>query len=1498
MTHDQRPESPDSSNENFWATGARPATPAPAPVARRKRPLLKKILIGGGLAIVLLVILTVSAGLSIVGAMVPGIIEKKAAESIAGKVTVRDVSLTWGGPQVIGEIDLASPDGSRVGTLQVRGTAGIWSVLTGYLGGSIDAGVLQIKGKAAITRDASGVTNFERALAPPAGAARTSPPATGSPPSPDAGVLHLGSSVPIRATISVADLDVTYTDAASGSSYAIRGFNAKSDIDLSAASGVLATLDLSAAVGSAASPTGSLSVAARYEAPARNGSVRLTDGSITAKVNAAQAPLDVIDALTLQQGRLAAALGDKATVNFSISGDMKNAQATITADTAGATADLAFHIKEGVLTASKPGSLFASGKAIRALVPAVEAALAGQDVAAISQFPDVTVELRSLSAAIPAGAPRIDLRGTAIDLSVATTPLTGTVVIDPSAGPRPFHLEPIDLNVSTGDLAGDTTVRLSTRAAIEGRPAGTVNVDLAASRLLNAAGEPSPESAALRGSVSLSEIATAIAQPLVESFGIDLPGDAGPTMGVFLTANASPSTDGASTTTALDARIESRNFNATAAIDLAAGTLKTRDKGIAATLASAGAIASRFLSPESGYSLAPTGSAEVRIPTLEIKLPTAGSAFDLAGIHAVYDATISGMKVIPADASAGSIDVASIKAGGTLRPGAAPRIDLRADMSHERAPFSLTAGLDLDGILSVHNGTTGFSPANAKPRGSIEFKDAPVSLARVIPRSAAGDTPGTATPIDLAALLEGVVGPTATITITSTPRGEAIDVAASVRAANLNADLDAGVEDRALDVRKAAAVATISPPTVRSLVGAFAPGLAQPPVLEETTRATLQVAPVRIPLSTPIFGGFSPDVANTPDATVTITLPDRTLVRGLALRHDDGTSRDLGSVGIESFRFVATVPPALLAGPGARWSKQASATIEGRLLSGPQEALLSLNADATATVSATADAGKFPLDRLNATVSLSQISVAGVERLAAQERGMISEAIGDSAGVKVTVALTTPPEATSFDQARIDLAAVVETPRLRIPEPVRFRVLPDRLDIESPIRLTWDVEPRWANRFLTPATIPGQPPATPAARMTKPSTVRATVTRLALARGEGVGPLKPGIFGLAADAEVPSLELTAADGSLVVMDAATLKIAAVSATRDSSDVINLDIRVAGATVSKQGAAPARAQDMSVSVALSNLADEHGQVNASAAAADIRGDLPVVPVPLLDVFARQEGLLTDALGPVAEATIRASRLSRTGGTLDVRAKSPRASASIQGSISEDVFVTSQPLNVTVTQVSPELTRRLLKGVPLVGAIEKTPNDKPATVVGTNLNIPMSGDMTKLNGKVVVDPGEATFLVGGDFGSILQAVHQRTRGRAGQRIEPLTVDIASGVATFQRWTLPLGEFLVRTEGTVNLVNQSLDVVTWLPVGALTDEAIGLFKAGGGLSRILGGSDQEIFGVSTLLPWRTRGSFGNTRTQPDLELFAKEFVRQIKPDDLIKRGIEDLLKRPERK
>ena len=108
----------------------------------------------------------------------------------------------------------------------------------------------------------------------------------------------------------------------------------------------------------------------------------------------------------------------------------------------------------------------------------------------------------------------------------------------------------------------------------------------------------------------------------------------------------------------------------------------------------------------------------------------------------------------------------------------------------------------------------------------------------------------------------------------------------------------------------------------------------------------------------------------------------------------------------------------------------------------------------------------------------------------------------------------------------------------------------------------------------------------------------------------------------------------------------------------------------------------------------------------------------------------------------------------------------------------------------------------------------------------------------------------------------------------------------VATYDRFRLPLGEFSIETRGTVDLVNKKVNLVTYVPFFALTDEAMGPLNTG------LGGR-LSVLDRNTLVPITIKGSMDNPTGVVDVGLFLKETGQGIldKPGEILE-GIGDLL------
>ena len=202
---------------------------------------------------------------------------------------------------------------------------------------------------------------------------------------------------------------------------------------------------------------------------------------------------------------------------------------------------------------------------------------------------------------------------------------------------------------------------------------------------------------------------------------------------------------------------------------------------------------------------------------------------------------------------------------------------------------------------------------------------------------------------------------------------------------------------------------------------------------------------------------------------------------------------------------------------------------------------------------------------------------------------------------------------------------------------------------------------------------------------------------------------------------------------------------------------------------------------------------------------------------------------------------------------------------------------------------KLSARFIKALPLIGTFEKAAQDQPATLDVTGITAALANDMSRLNADIVFDPGEARFGTSSVFGEILKVANSKTAGQVGRKLQPLNVKVRAGIATYERWEVPVGEFKVFTEGTVNLVNRTLDVVTYVPIGAVSDKAMSGLKLGSGLNSILPGVVEAL----TEVPFRTTGSMDNPKTSIDAEMVARNTVKKINPEKLLKDGLGDLLK-----
>jgi hypothetical protein len=760
-------------------------------------------------------------------------------------------------------------------------------------------------------------------------------------------------------------------------------------------------------------------------------------------------------------------------------------------------------------------------------------------------------------------------------------------------------------------------------------------------------------------------------------------------------------------------------------------------------------------------------------------------------------------------------------------------------------------------------------------------------------------------------LVQDVLGPLVSARVeTSETRGEGaagsagIAANATINSSNVAVVVRGSATETQLAVDKAGVQANVAPALVRTLLSTFAPGVEGVPQLRGPAVVYVEVDPMTV--ATSGLGKVDPSRVGTVKATVAI--PGRTLVDGLKIGVDDGsgTPRTLAAVGVEDLRLTASVPVASLVAAALPEERETRLDLRAGVLGAGESRVATLAANLSAEVSR----GK-PAGPLAARVEVTDIDVRALEGFVVRN-GELSQALGDRASATV-VATMTPPDSALMGgsgggggaefsplEAKIDVEADIRAPRLRT-EGLKATVDGGVARLTQPMRVNLTVPAVLANQYVAAPGPNGRRDPGQLA-LTEPVDVSLIVDTLRVPLG------KVGEAGVRGDASrrldaavnfvVARAALAAESGQRVTLSGTSFSLRTPGEGEASTAPIPFRLAVAEAQVTDQPAV----KNLEVAGTIENHSDAAGNLTPDLMILNARGNLPAFPTALIDSLAKQDGLLVDLLGPVVQVErlrldrlplTRAAELTQRGtsarATIDVAVRTERASGVIAGVLGDAVFTAQQPVEVGLKEVTDALAGRFLKGMPFLGKVTKTREDAPALMRATGLSVPLGNDMSRLNGEVVLDPGEARFEASDDFAGLLSELAMRRSGNIGQRLQPLTVSIKNGVATYQKWPIPLGEFAVETQGTVDLVQRRIDVLTWIPFGQLSGDASRLF-GGGGLGRVA-----PVLKAADMVPFRTTGSLDNPTTKPDLELFAQTFIQNLSPEQAVKGLLDGLLRPP---
>jgi hypothetical protein len=1097
-----------------------------------------------------------------------------------------------------------------------------------------------------------------------------------------------------------------------------------------------------------------------------------------------------------------------------------------------------------------------------------------------------------------------DLRAIAATLALQTTPTSGRLSL-PDQPVRQWDLSQGQALIDAADLQRGVRIQASTSARLDGEPAGALDADIRITQLLDAQGRTQPGLPAVAGRASLTEVATSIIQPFAEPLGLDVIQSAGPRLGITLTA----STQAAPTGTAaadpgatggpslprsiVDVAIQSEGITGAIPLALDGPMLRTRGDGARINIRSPGAL----LGPaalDAGVELSRGGY--LRIIAREISLDlgaaetpildrAAGELEIALGDFAVRPLTSAAAGAAPG-APAAPLNLQQVFINARLAPGRAPHLALRGSGNHDGAAF-FTQGefqlVGLDGNMSL---------TQVRPLGQFEIRNLPSTLLALVMAA----EPGAA--VDTPRLVQDLIGPAVSLNLEAVkpPQGGDMDrrFSLSLRSPRATGQALADLSADSLDIRQFDLGATVAPALAATLLETFLGGqLEAPPQINRPARFEVALQPVSIPLE----NGLTPNFRGAGAATLTASLQGQLVASGIVIA---GTSeqppRNLGTLGFQDWSLRAEFPLASLApeSPAA----PTRFTLSGIVLGAPQQRLMNVTSQGQATV-----AGGRPVGPLTAEMRVEIADVGRLDAILGQD-GMLAQAIGQTlnidAGANVNFPAAPaappspplgaaagalpagPPPSSIFAFDRASVRASVDSPRLTMAQPLRMNISADRAALAAPAVLQWTMHHDWANRFLLGAD-PAAPVGDREARFGAPTPVSLSLARLTLARGEEVGPMLQGIFSAQVDVTAPSAAMRIGD---VPTQLSGLSARITGGRQEGTLGFNLRVQDAGG-----GPAPEGKPAVQFAGGIYQVADSAGQPTFETAVLTVEGAAQNIPTPIIDMLAAQRGLLVDALGPMVNLTLNARGISRDGGAVSAVATSDRARAELSGIIREGLFTADRPTTVTLSVITPEFGQRLTTGLPLLGDFHKTSEEEPSTITLTNLAVPLDGDLRRLNGQIAFDPGEARFAISRQFAPVVRLLDERQAGVVGRRIEPINLAVNNGVLSYDRFNIPFGDFSLGMQGNVNLVTRQLDVLTFLPIGAVREEAMGETRRG--LGRVLGQLNLED--VLSTIPFRVRGNFESVRIEPDLQLMTQELQRELlRPDRLLGGAAQDILER----
>jgi len=1398
---------------------AQTSSPKPSPTTPRKKKSVAGRLVKVVVAIVVILLIVIALIPTLVSFGVgKGWIENAIAANFNGDVSIDRVKLGWFGEQRIEGLSVKSENGETTANV----TASIDKGLLALVRGGNDFGTIAVSGDLAGVRHENGTTSFQSLLKEKV----RDPDRERREREERERKAKDAEPFDMRAKIVIDAINIVIDDRALDET--IKLSDLKGTIDLNPQAETTVVLAAATTIGATAGKIDIDAVVANLFDNA--GAVDASKASVDVTASVAKFPVAIADAVMGMDGRLIALFGTVIeTLTLNIDGAMESADGAVMLESDGVNAGGDFLIRDRrfQITTDKPMTV-----AARVNDDLLAAWMAGASRPTFAGEATSTVTLNIASADIPLPIGReVDLTGGSLEASLAAEPMA--FLMKDFEGIDRIDVQRATVTLSAADLTERVSIISDAEAMLNGNQPSTFHAAIDAAQLIQPGGSVTFDPARLTGEVRGAAIPTALANRFAKGTPVRLGRDIGPTVDLAATFSEG----------------EQKTINATAT----AANLKAE---LLADVSPARAIQGRKLRIETELKralvseLTPLAIAYPRTAVLELtefSVPASDpeKGFDLKMVAATGALRLEGESTTaqprgaevgdarqpsatetdapPADASSPQPPTTRERGGGrrTEQPAAtegaaqdepqpeqqpqqeqAPRTPRARPLQFAAAQIafataSLGDGVDLDGSVSAEGAnvtidqrltnlfdeTGSLALAGAIPVGTVTVTD-------ITGRHVALFAPDLEETVD--AMLGGPLSVTAT---TMSPQPTDLRADITLASKSLNGTMGVTRSDQSIGLTKSTITLDVPADVFASLRPADPDAEAPLAIAAKAMKIDIKPATLMTRVddawqmsSEPVTAKVtaeSASVSNIAGLQKPLTL--RTLVADLSAQMGEATSYSAkGSADVRNGETDAPI---------------------GRLVF-----------DAGAT-RASAEEALQP----RAQITLNEVNTTNLDPLLGKEEPFVARWLGEKGSLSI--------DASPLEAGGVQASAVSNFPYLT--GEFDLSMSEGIVSIATPKKPTLTLQPATLEGFLNapPAeSESAEAPATPPARITVQNAVplvldiKEFIVPQSLMSGEAVDP-KSGRIDVALSASSPVVLQRTQEGKPPIN--ATFRKFGVTAK--AADLNALSYTVNGVLQTAAGDQSDRAK-IDLAGTLKNLIDKDSAFALAGGTLDLNATVSEFPTWVFDVFAGNQSLFSDALGPSLSATVVSSNFSPESGKLTADASSTNGStvhAELQGRNNAVRTQKDQPVTAKLT-FTPELGSKILYQTNPIFEGVRTTGDKVEIIV-KDANVPVDDRLRRLNADVEIRIGPIELDSTNQVARFLKFVEASEQESVSGYVHPLNLTIRNGRMTYENFVVELDKRGRREEyrhklefaGDINLVTKHVNEIIGLyPVSSLSD------------------------------------------------------------------------------